>query len=73
MPRARYNFQPATQHYGKDVVLLDEDGLNPKEIGKLEEIRSPHCFLVGGTEYEVDSSDDFFPDDDGKVYLLAAW
>jgi hypothetical protein len=66
-------FNPDTKLYGREVILLDKDGLKPKNIGTLESIRSPHCATVGGVEYEWDSSDDFQPQDDNTILLFGAW
>lgn len=73
MGRAKFNFQPDTSLYGREVILLDKDGENPKAIGKLDSIQSPHCASISGVEYEWDSSDDFQPQDDGTILLFGAW
>jgi hypothetical protein len=73
MRRAKFSFEPDTSLYGREVILLDEDGENPKNIGVVESIQSPHCATIGGREWEWDSSDDFQPQDDGTILLFSAW
>lgn len=65
------DFKPSDKHIGKPVYLVKDTEVEVP-IGKLDEVKGPHCFVVDGVEWEVDSVNDFQASAK-SVTLFDAW